>query len=546
MALGVQQSFSLGTLLAVAIPLGAALLIAILGLVFVALRAMCVASREKSIIRRMNDERFRSPEKDTTLPRDNNKKSIAVDDDSDNISPPPMPAVHSDRRSFRHIRAMAPSTMISAAKNEDSNAEAQNKLQSQSTNQASSQNPKTESSTFEGSKSLGSPLGSNPQAPPSKVPSNGKINTSKGIPGQPPTSYPSPPPKSLARVSLEGLSRTPPNVAVDENNWRFSLAPTMKGAQSSSNVTAPYAAAPRNQLPAPSTVAPQNPLLASTTVGPQNPLPATSQSKYQGNINDSGTESERVRLYDMLRHEGDLREAPGPKSSQTHKGHTSIASYAGSVVSSHTRSNGQLKVVRESGDGSISSILPTPTEKKSNNNTLGLATSSGMEKSGIFSNRSSGSRSSSFTSSYGTAMATQGGSTRNASGGGSNANNANSTRFKRLSAEAYSPAYSKFGSTMPMQVNKPLPLTPSPKPGATSSPLTTPQGLEHGVLRNLSGALHRVIFPYRPQLSDELELHPNSIIKVYQVFDDGWCVGVVDDNGKVRQGICPRACLEQV
>lgn len=519
MALGVQQTYGLGTLLAIAIPLGSALLVAILALIFVALRAVCVASRERKISREVKEERYRLPDVRSSFVEGTEKRDRRGSDCS-SIPTQPKPVARANRRSLPHLKTMAPSTVMSVANKESGDLDKHGE-KSQSQNDKPALNAKGEDFLVDMSKSLGSPLGSAPIPLPSTAPpgSNQIHSNSRDFAGQNslPT-YPSPPPKSLSRISTEGLSkhnrRSP-----DEGNWRVSLAPTIKGGH---EPLSKAGSVPADTKP--------SPLAAGS---PQS-------IKHQYDVSDSGTDLERTKLYDMLRHKGDLREAPGPRSLQAHKGHTSIASYAGSVISGYTRSNGLLTAVTESGGESFPSIVPTPTEKKSSTNAL-PPDLTGIESSGLFSHRSSSSRSSSLTSSYGTAMASQSNG-RNVSAG---TNNSNSRRVRRISAEAYGPTFSKQSTAASMQINKPLPLTPSPKPGATSSPLTTPQGLEHGVLRNLGGSLHRVIFPYRPQLSDELELRPNSIIKVYQLFDDGWCVGVFDDNGKVRQGICPKACLEQ-
>lgn len=63
----------------------------------------------------------------------------------------------------------------------------------------------------------------------------------------------------------------------------------------------------------------------------------------------------------------------------------------------------------------------------------------------------------------------------------------------------------------------------------------------------------RVVYPYSPELSDELKLQPGELLTVHQVFDDGWCFAKVNETetfrvppGQLKEGICPKACLEQV
>lgn len=73
-----------------------------------------------------------------------------------------------------------------------------------------------------------------------------------------------------------------------------------------------------------------------------------------------------------------------------------------------------------------------------------------------------------------------------------------------------------------------------------------------GVVAMLGGELHDVIFPYKAQLSDELELGKGDRVMVYSVFDDGWCYARLcsrsrNNGSRARSfdGICPKACLQK-
>lgn len=92
-------------------------------------------------------------------------------------------------------------------------------------------------------------------------------------------------------------------------------------------------------------------------------------------------------------------------------------------------------------------------------------------------------------------------------------------------------------------------------PNLASAPVATPPDeiipttvspfSDDGVIGNMEGRAFQAVYAYTPQLTDELQLVPGDIVKVYQVFDDGWCFGQREDlraHG-LGQGICPRVCL---
>ncbi|KAJ3295944.1 hypothetical protein HDU79_007910 [Rhizoclosmatium sp. JEL0117] len=54
---------------------------------------------------------------------------------------------------------------------------------------------------------------------------------------------------------------------------------------------------------------------------------------------------------------------------------------------------------------------------------------------------------------------------------------------------------------------------------------------------------YRVERPWIPQQKDELALKVGDIVHVYQVFNDCWCEGFVDDDVEEKEGMFPRECL---
>lgn len=85
-----------------------------------------------------------------------------------------------------------------------------------------------------------------------------------------------------------------------------------------------------------------------------------------------------------------------------------------------------------------------------------------------------------------------------------------------------------------LRVNKPLPMTP---------PV-----LKSGVVANLRGARFVVTVPYKKILSDELNIHYNDVVEIYEVFDDGWCSVRIAESAipianQFERGVCPKSCL---
>jgi hypothetical protein len=70
---------------------------------------------------------------------------------------------------------------------------------------------------------------------------------------------------------------------------------------------------------------------------------------------------------------------------------------------------------------------------------------------------------------------------------------------------------------------------------------------QKGVIATLRGGAYEAVYPYTPQLSDELPLETGDKLFVYSVFDDGWCFARLFSRqrgeGPLRDGICPLACL---
>lgn len=86
------------------------------------------------------------------------------------------------------------------------------------------------------------------------------------------------------------------------------------------------------------------------------------------------------------------------------------------------------------------------------------------------------------------------------------------------------------------RINKPLP--------------STPFLLEEGVVANLGGARYKAVYSYSAKLSDELDLDPGDLLKVFELFDDGWCLARIarfakQSAGRNQSGVCPRSCLSK-
>jgi hypothetical protein len=70
---------------------------------------------------------------------------------------------------------------------------------------------------------------------------------------------------------------------------------------------------------------------------------------------------------------------------------------------------------------------------------------------------------------------------------------------------------------------------------------------QNGVIATLRGEAYEAVYPYTPQLSDELQLETGDKLFVYSVFDDGWCFARLFSRqageGRLTDGTCPLACL---
>lgn len=110
----------------------------------------------------------------------------------------------------------------------------------------------------------------------------------------------------------------------------------------------------------------------------------------------------------------------------------------------------------------------------------------------------------------------------------------NTQKTKANGSRKQNSGRSKLKTNKMLKVNKPLPMTPVV--------------LKDGVTADLGGKRFVVSVPYEGNLYDELDLHYNDVVKVYEVFDDGWCLARIHESAvptgdRKDKGVCPKSCL---